>query len=66
MTDIFKDHSHNRFTSYNAGTLIPSGQQGPPPPMMTQFDPNTQPRQVLHNQAQYTKEKNIFTNNPML
>jgi len=65
MTDrVSRDYSHGRYTSYNAGTLIPSGRQGPPPPMMTQFDPNTQVRQVVHGRGQFTEEKNIVTHNP--
>ena len=65
MTDRFsRDYSHNTFTSYNAGTLIPSGQHGPPPPMLTQFDPNTQSRQVLHRGGQFAEEKNIVTHSP--
>jgi len=65
MTDrVSRDYSHKRYTSYNAGTLIPSGRQGPPPPMLTQFDPNTQARQVVHGRGQFTEEKNIVTHSP--
>ena len=41
-------NSNQNFMSYNTGTLIPSGGQRPPPPIMTQRDPNLQTKQVFH------------------
>lgn len=66
MSDRFNRdfQNNNLYTSYNAGTLIPSGNKGPPPPMMTQLDQNLQAKQVLHTRGQFYSEKDIVTNNP--
>ena len=66
MSDRFNRdfQNNNLYTSYNAGTLIPSGNKGPPPPMMTQLDQNLQAKQVLHTRGQFSSEKDIVTNNP--
>lgn len=64
MSDMYtRNYSNNIYTSYNAGTLIPNGNGGPPSPMLTQFDPNIQTKQVLHNGEQ-NLEKNIVSHNP--
>ena len=44
--------------SYNNGTLISSGGHKPPPPMLTQLDPNLQVKQVYHQTEKYIDEKN--------
>lgn len=65
MTDrISRDYSHSNNTSYNAGIFIPSGRQGPPPPMLTQFDQNLQSKHVVHSRGQYSEEKNIVSHSP--
>ena len=45
-------NSNHGGMSYNTGTLIPSGGQRPPPPMLTQRDPNLQAKQVFHQNEQ--------------
>jgi len=42
--------------SYNSGMVIRPG-AGPPPPMMTQTNPNVQHRQVLHQKGQYAQQE---------
>jgi hypothetical protein len=51
-------NSNHGGMSYNTGTLIPSGGKRPPPPMLTQRDPNLQAKQVFHQNEQYIDEKN--------
>ena len=62
MTDrISGDYSNSNYISYNAGTLIPSGQHGPQPPMLTQLDLNAQTKQVFNRRGQFEEEKNIVS-----
>ncbi len=66
MSDNFnRDFKNNKlYTSYNTGILIPSGNKGPPPPMMTQIDQNLKEKQVFNTRKQFSSEKDIVTNNP--
>ena len=61
----FQNNNSNYFnTSYNSGIIIPSGNNGPPHPIMTQLDQNLQAKQVIHTIGQFSSEKDIVTNNP--
>jgi hypothetical protein len=58
-----QQHPKSKYQSYNSNILIKQG-AGPPPPMLTQTNPNSQHRQVLHQKGQYAlKETNISSVN---
>jgi hypothetical protein len=47
--------------NYNSGTIIQSGGQRPPIPLMTQRDMNVQKKNILFNNEKYVDEKNSDT-----
>ena len=60
MSDNFNRNCNNKnnlYTSYNFGTLIPSGNKGPPPPIMTHME-------KIFQEKKNSSEKDIVTNNP--
>lgn len=62
--DYYSHHS-KPVSSYNSGILIQPNGSGPPPPMLTQVNPNTQNHHILHQKGQFSsEEKNTTTLNP--
>lgn len=52
MSDRYNREFQNVCASYNSGTIIPKGNKGPPPPILTQLDQHLQAKQVIHQNSE--------------